>query len=88
VQRKIENWRNQVVAHHTITSDFNIFYEMNVVSFDDIERVIGELDEILHIFAIPPLSTALSGENRRCSLPSPLSSTFALLEVGKSSLLW
>jgi len=53
VQRKVENWRNQVVAHHTITSDFDAFYKMNVVSLDEIERVIGELDEILHVFMIP-----------------------------------
>jgi AbiU2 len=53
VQKKVENWRNQVAAHHTIASDFNTFHKMNVVSLNAIERAIGELDETLHIFTIP-----------------------------------
>ena len=52
VQRKVENWRNQVIAHHTITGDFNTFYKENVVSLDEIERMINEMNESLHIFTI------------------------------------
>ncbi|MGH7826748.1 MAG: hypothetical protein ACREQ7_16440 [Candidatus Binatia bacterium] len=53
VQKKVETWRNQVVAHHTITSDFEAFYKKNVVSLDEIEQVICELNEILHVFTLP-----------------------------------
>ena len=53
VQKKVENWRNQTVAHYTITHDFDIFYKKNIVSLDEIELVICELNEILHIFTIP-----------------------------------
>jgi hypothetical protein len=55
VQRKIEKWRNQIVAHYTITSGFEAFYREHSVSLDEIERLIGELDEILHAFARPLL---------------------------------
>jgi AbiU2 len=53
VQRKVENWRNQVIAHHTITSDFTTFYKKNVVSLDEIEQMISEMNESLHVFTIP-----------------------------------
>ena len=56
VQRKVENWSNQVIAHHTIIGDFNTFYKENVVSLDEIERMINEMNESLHVFTIPLLN--------------------------------
>jgi AbiU2 len=58
VQRKVKNWRDQVVAHHTITSAsaFDVFSKKNRVSLDEIERLIVELDDILHVFTRPLLS--------------------------------
>ena len=52
IQKKVENWRNQIIAHYTITSGFADFYRDNVVSLDEIEQLLEELDEILHIFAM------------------------------------
>ena len=49
---KVENWRNKVVAHHTINKDFSYFYEANVCSLDDIESFIKALNEILHDFSL------------------------------------
>lgn len=53
VQKKVENWRNQVIAHKTITSNFDGFYKKNICSLDEIEELICELNEILHRFTIP-----------------------------------
>jgi len=52
VQKKVENWRNQIIAHYAITSGFADFYRDNIISLDDAEYLIEELDDILHIFAM------------------------------------
>lgn len=52
-QTTIENWRNQVVAHHTVTGDFDEFYKKNVCSLDEVERLVSDLCDILHAFTIP-----------------------------------
>ena len=52
VQKKVENWRNQVLADYTITSGSASFYRDNVVSLDEVEQLLEELDEILHIFTM------------------------------------
>ena len=49
---KVENWRNQVVAHYTITSKFAEFHKENVCSLDEIETLIRALNEILHSFSL------------------------------------
>ena len=51
-QKKVENWRKQVVAHHTITRDFSEFYKESVCSLDDIEALARELNDILHSFSL------------------------------------
>ncbi len=51
-RKKVENWRNQVVAHYTITSDFLEFYKTNVCSLDEIESLVRELNQILHEFSL------------------------------------
>jgi hypothetical protein len=52
IQRRVEKWRNEVIAHHTITGDFDIFRQMTPVSLDDIEPLIDELSKILHVFSV------------------------------------
>ena len=51
-QKKVENWRKQVIAHHTITSDFSEFYKTNVCSLDEIESLVRGLNNILHSFSL------------------------------------
>lgn len=51
-RQKVANWRNQVVVHHTITSDFEKFYKANVCSLDEIESLVRDLTEILHSFSL------------------------------------
>jgi hypothetical protein len=48
---KVEKWRNQVVAHHTVRSEFDAFYKENVCSLDEIESLIRAYSEILHSFS-------------------------------------
>jgi hypothetical protein len=50
-QAKVENWRNQVVAHYTISNKFSDFYKKNVCSLDEIEALIRSLNNILHVFS-------------------------------------
>lgn len=52
-QRRVKRWRDKVIAHHTITGDFRSFYEDNVVSLDEIEVLLDELNDILHLFSVP-----------------------------------
>jgi len=52
VQKKVENWRHKIIAHYAITSGFADFDRDNVVSLDEIEQMLEELDNILHIFTI------------------------------------
>jgi hypothetical protein len=51
-QKKVENWRKQVVAHHTIISNFSQFYKENVCSLDEIESLVRALNDILHSFSL------------------------------------
>jgi hypothetical protein len=53
IQRRVEKWRNEVIAHHTITADFKIFRQSNPVSLDEIEPLVDELSQILHVFTVP-----------------------------------
>jgi hypothetical protein len=51
MQRKVESWRNNVIAHRKSRSDFATSY--NRISLDEIEQLIDELLEILHEFSTP-----------------------------------
>jgi hypothetical protein len=53
IQRKIEKWRNNAVAHRKNISDLATFSKQNLISLDEIEPLIEELLEILHTFSIP-----------------------------------
>jgi hypothetical protein len=53
MQRKVENWRNNVVAHRKSKSNFATFYKQSPISLDEIEQLIDELLEILHEFSTP-----------------------------------
>jgi hypothetical protein len=55
IQKRVKNWRNQVIAHYTITDNFDIFRQSNQTSLDEIELLIDELSEILHCFSVPLL---------------------------------
>jgi hypothetical protein len=48
IQKLVEKWRNEVIAHHTITGDFKIFRQSNSLSLDEIEPLIDELSKIPH----------------------------------------
>ena len=52
VRSKVENWRSQVIAHHTIVSGFDDFYKKNVCSLDEIKPFINELNALLHVFSL------------------------------------
>jgi len=50
-REKVEKWRNQVVAHHTVKDEFDAFYKENVCSLDEIESLIRTFDGILRSFS-------------------------------------
>jgi len=52
VRSKVDNWRNQVVAHHTVTRSFDEFYKQNVCSLDEIEELIQVLKGALHSLSL------------------------------------
>ncbi|MCL5406003.1 MAG: hypothetical protein M1398_04670 [Deltaproteobacteria bacterium] len=52
VRTKVENWRNLVIAHYTITREFEEFYKKNVCSLDEVESLIRALNALLHSFSV------------------------------------
>jgi len=54
-QKKISNWRNQVVGHYAIIDNVDIFYKANICSIDEIETLISDYNGILHVYSIPLL---------------------------------
>ena len=68
-QKKVENWRHKVIAHHTITTDFGTFYKKNVVSLDEVERLIDAMNCMLHAFSIPLWNQALRYDRARSRIP-------------------
>lgn len=54
-QKKVSNWRHQLLAHYTIHGSFDDFYKTNLCSLEEIESLISKYDEILHTYSLPLL---------------------------------
>ena len=62
-RQKLENWRNQMVAHHTTIGESSKFYTRNVCSLDEIEALIRAFNKILHSLSIKMWNQAFCVED-------------------------
>ena len=52
-RRKIENWRDEAVAHRTFAADCRQFFEDNKCTLDEVEKLVSRYQRILHSFTFP-----------------------------------
>ena len=55
-KRKVEKWRDEVLAHHTQAATSSDFYQQNKCTLEEVEKLVAKYQRILHAFTFPLLN--------------------------------